>query len=109
MEEGRAPFKCRAGSRYLYVDEDSIVRWCSQQRDAFGIPLADFTHDHLREQFHTRKPCADHCTVGCARTCSAYDGWRPQTLAATPAVARADAPEIPADRLRRRGVPVPGA
>jgi hypothetical protein len=30
MATGAAPFKCRAGSRYLYVDEFGMVRWCSQ-------------------------------------------------------------------------------
>src|SRR5262245_59011542 len=30
IETGQAPFKCRAGSRYLYVDEFGVVRWCSQ-------------------------------------------------------------------------------
>jgi MoaA/NifB/PqqE/SkfB family radical SAM enzyme len=32
LETGSAPFKCRAGSRYLYVDEFGMVRWCSQTR-----------------------------------------------------------------------------
>ena len=31
---------CRAGSRYLYVCEDGLVHWCSQQRGTPGIPLA---------------------------------------------------------------------
>lgn len=75
-----APFKCRAGSRYLYVDEFGIVRWCSQQRERFGIPLADYTEADLRRQFHTRKGCEAYCTVGCARTNSAWDEWRSQSL-----------------------------
>jgi MoaA/NifB/PqqE/SkfB family radical SAM enzyme len=79
-----APFKCRAGSRYLYVDEFGMVRWCSQQRERFGIPLAEYTEADLRRQFHTRKGCEAHCTVGCARTNSAWDEWRPQTLEPEP-------------------------
>ena len=82
---GEAPFKCRAGARYLYVDEFGIVRWCSQQRDRFGIPLADYTGDDLARQFHTRKGCEAHCTVGCARTNSAPDEWRSQRLDLDPA------------------------
>lgn len=77
---GSAPFKCRAGSRYLYVDEDGMVRWCSQQRTAWGIPLEQYDFDELKRQFHTPKSCSPSCTVGCVRTCSAYDGWRPQRL-----------------------------
>lgn len=78
IEEGSAPFKCRAGSRYLYIDEFGIVHWCSQQWDAFQKPLADYTFEDLREQFHTPKSCNAHCTVGCVRTDSALDEWRPQ-------------------------------
>jgi MoaA/NifB/PqqE/SkfB family radical SAM enzyme len=82
MDEHRAPFKCRAGSRYLYVDEHGMVRWCSQQREAWGKPLLEYTRADLREQFFTRKDCNDHCTVGCVRTCSHPDEWRAQPLAA---------------------------
>jgi MoaA/NifB/PqqE/SkfB family radical SAM enzyme len=81
IEEGVAPFRCRAGSRYLYIDEFGIVRWCSQQRETFGIPLDDYTHDDLRRQFYTHKECAPQCTVGCVRTCSSIDGFRKQDLA----------------------------
>lgn len=75
-----APFKCRAGSRYLYVDEFGVVRWCSQQRARFGIPLAAYTAADLARQFHTRKGCEAHCTVGCARTNSGLDEWRSQGI-----------------------------
>jgi len=36
VRDGTAPFKCRAGSRYLYVDEDGKVSWCSQTRAAWS-------------------------------------------------------------------------
>lgn len=78
VRTGSAPFKCRAGSRYLYIDEEGIVTWCSQTRDAFRKPLMDYTEDDLREQFHTYKSCQDRCTLGCVRSSSVYDGWRPQ-------------------------------
>jgi MoaA/NifB/PqqE/SkfB family radical SAM enzyme len=84
MHENRAPFKCRAGSRYLYVDEQGTVRWCSQQRQSWGKPLLDYTRDDLKQQFFTRKDCNDHCTVGCVRTCSHPDEWRGQHLEAPP-------------------------
>ncbi len=85
-----APFKCRSGSRYLYVDEHGMVRWCSQTFEGFGIPLEKYTYADLRRQFNTVKSCADHCTVGCARTCSRLDEWRPQALAPDPAHALAE-------------------
>jgi hypothetical protein len=70
------------------------VRWCSQQRDAFGVPLDDYGPSELRRQFHTRKACSDQCTVGCVRTCSAYDGWRSQNLEPDPAQAVAAVPLV---------------
>lgn len=73
-----APFKCRAGARYLYVDEYGLVHWCSQKKSLFAKPLLDYTSADLAAQFHTPKPCTDYCTVGCVRSTSAYDEWRRQ-------------------------------
>jgi MoaA/NifB/PqqE/SkfB family radical SAM enzyme len=81
LERGRAPFKCRSGSRYLYVDEHGQVAWCSQTRERFGAELATYGAAELRAQFAVQKPCSASCTVGCARTASAFDGWRPQRRA----------------------------
>jgi MoaA/NifB/PqqE/SkfB family radical SAM enzyme len=89
IDVGTAPFRCRAGARYLYVDEFGKVHWCSQTRDAFSKDLLDYTADDLALQFRTVKSCADQCTVGCARSASAYDGWRAQPLPVLPAPAMA--------------------
>jgi MoaA/NifB/PqqE/SkfB family radical SAM enzyme len=78
LRDGAAPFKCRAGSRYLYVDEHGDVYWCSQTRDQFRKPLLDYGYEDLKRQFHTYKGCAPTCTVGCVRTQSKADEWRPQ-------------------------------
>ena len=78
LQTGKAPFKCRAGSRYLYVDELGDVHWCSQMREAFKKPLLEYTEQDLKQQFYTHKSCADACTIGCVRTQSAYDEWRGQ-------------------------------
>ena len=81
LSEGKpAPFKCRSGSRYIYVDEYGIARWCSQTFDAFGIPLKDYTRADLKRQFYTYKSCSDRCTLGCSRTTSKADEWRAQGL-----------------------------
>ncbi len=72
-----APFKCRAGARYLYVDEFGMVSWCSQQRQDFAKPLLTYRAADLREQFHVVKDCNRYCTIGCVRTASALDEWRP--------------------------------
>jgi MoaA/NifB/PqqE/SkfB family radical SAM enzyme len=75
-----APFRCRAGARYLYVDELGDVVWCSQTRNLFRKALLQYGPADLAEQFHTRKPCSETCTVGCVRNDSKLDEWRSQDL-----------------------------
>jgi MoaA/NifB/PqqE/SkfB family radical SAM enzyme len=75
---GSAPFKCRAGSRYLYVDEFGKVNWCSQTRSVWSKDLMDYTYNDLREQFYQYKSCHATCTLGCARSTSQLDNWRGQ-------------------------------
>lgn len=73
-----AYFKCRAGSRYLYIDEFGIVHQCSQTMQEYGKSLTEFSVDDLKKNFYTPHHCADRCTIGCARTNSTLDGWRQQ-------------------------------
>jgi MoaA/NifB/PqqE/SkfB family radical SAM enzyme len=67
---------CRAGSRYLYVCEDGLVHYCSQQRGYPGVPLAEYTHDHLRVEHGTVKSCAPYCTIGCVHRVAMIDDLR---------------------------------
>jgi MoaA/NifB/PqqE/SkfB family radical SAM enzyme len=79
-------WRCRAGSRYLYVCEDGLVHYCSQQRGHPGIPLAQYTAEQRRREFLTKKGCAPRCTVSCVHQISAMDYWRaPQTIESDPA------------------------
>lgn len=78
VRDGAAPFKCRAGSRYLYIDEFGNVNWCSQTRAVWSKPLTNYTQEDLREQFFTYKSCNETCTLGCARSASQLDNWRLQ-------------------------------
>lgn len=78
VRDGASPFKCRAGSRYLYVDEFGKVNWCSQTRAVWSKPLLDYGPDDLREQFYQYKSCHATCTIGCARSASQLDNWRSQ-------------------------------
>ncbi|HYO96144.1 MAG TPA: radical SAM protein [Polyangiaceae bacterium] len=80
LRTGQAPFKCRAGSRYLYVDEFGTVHWCSQTRGVFQKPLMEYSKTDLQNQFYTPKSCSNTCTLGCVRTQSAFDEWRSQPL-----------------------------
>jgi len=78
IKNGSAPFKCRAGSRYLYVDEGGVVSWCSQTRHVFRKNLMDYEYEDLKREFFTYKSCQDKCTIGCVRAASSVDNWRRQ-------------------------------
>lgn len=52
---------CRAGSRYLYICENGLVHYCSQQRGFPGIPLEQYTGEDLEREYHREKPCAPYC------------------------------------------------
>lgn len=78
LEQGTSPWKCRAGSRYLYVDELGGVSYCSQLRGQPGVPLLEYTREDLIREWHTPKGCEDRCTIGCVRRASATDEWRSQ-------------------------------
>ena len=72
-------WRCRAGSRYIYVCEDGLVHYCSQQRGFPGVKLADYTREDLRREFFTQKGCAPFCTVSCVQQVAVLDNWRSGT------------------------------
>ena len=73
-------WRCRAGARYLYVCENGLVHYCSQQRGMPGIPLEKYSLEHIRREFNAPKSCAPYCTIGCVHRVSFMDFWRkPQT------------------------------
>jgi MoaA/NifB/PqqE/SkfB family radical SAM enzyme len=75
-------WRCRAGARYLYICEDGLVHYCSQQRGSPGTPLERYTVEDVRREFLTPKSCAPYCTVGCVHRVSTMDFWRkPQIVA----------------------------
>jgi MoaA/NifB/PqqE/SkfB family radical SAM enzyme len=74
-------WRCRAGARYLYVCEDGLVHYCSQQRGYPAIPLEKYTREDIRREYLTRKGCAPYCTISCVHQVSIIDRWRdPQTI-----------------------------
>lgn len=73
-------WRCRAGSRYLYICENGLVHYCSQQRGYPAILLAEYTRAHLEHEYCTRKTCAPQCTISCVQQVAMMDNWRnPQT------------------------------
>ncbi len=87
-------WRCRAGARYLYICEDGLVHYCSQQRGYPGVPLATYTRDDMRREYLTEKDCAPHCTVSCVHQVSVFDGWRAPQHPAPPTPAATSAREL---------------
>jgi hypothetical protein len=65
----------------LYVCEDGLVHYCSQQRGYPGVPLLEYTTEDVKREYLTKKDCAPMCTISCVHMTSLMDFWRsPQTL-----------------------------
>jgi MoaA/NifB/PqqE/SkfB family radical SAM enzyme len=74
-------WKCRAGSRYMYICEEGLVHYCSQQRGYPGKPLDEYTVEDIRREYLTEKSCAPYCTVSCVHQVATFDFFRgKQTL-----------------------------
>ncbi len=69
-------WRCRAGSRYLYVCEDGLVHYCSQQRGFPAKPLEDYTVGDIRREYISQKSCAPFCTISCVHQISYFDFFR---------------------------------
>jgi hypothetical protein len=85
-------WQCRAGSRYLYVCEDGLVHWCSQQRGYPGIPLEDYGPANLAREYATTKPCAPFCTVSCVHRVALVDALRDRPLDVLDQLTASDVP-----------------
>jgi MoaA/NifB/PqqE/SkfB family radical SAM enzyme len=87
---------CRAGSRYLYVCEDGLVHYCSQQRGYPGIPLEQYGPEHLAREYESVKTCAPLCTIGCVHRVAMIDEVRerPQEAVARFFPAREETPPV---------------
>jgi MoaA/NifB/PqqE/SkfB family radical SAM enzyme len=87
-------WRCRAGARYLYICEDGLVHYCSQQRGYPAIPLEKYTIEDIRREYLTEKPCAPHCTVSCVHQVSIFDAWRAPQKPAPAAAPESRASEL---------------
>jgi MoaA/NifB/PqqE/SkfB family radical SAM enzyme len=77
-------WRCRAGARYLYIDELGLVHYCSQQRGYPGVPLGTYTVEDVKRELITPKSCAPFCTIGCVHRVSTMDFWRKPQREAKP-------------------------
>jgi MoaA/NifB/PqqE/SkfB family radical SAM enzyme len=75
---------CPAGGRFLYICEDGLVHYCSQQRGKPGIPLEQYGRDDVVREAAVKKGCAPFCTISCVHQTAMLDSFRTrptQTLA----------------------------
>jgi MoaA/NifB/PqqE/SkfB family radical SAM enzyme len=67
---------CPAGGRFLYICEDGLVHYCSQQRGRPGIPLERYTREDLDRETAREKPCSPYCTISCVHQTAMLDAFR---------------------------------
>lgn len=94
-------WQCGAGGRYLYICEDGLVHWCSQQRGHPAIPLAEYTTDDVRRESTSAKSCAPLCTVSCVHRVALLDRIRTQPIEALDEIMRASGRGAVSVRLLR--------
>jgi MoaA/NifB/PqqE/SkfB family radical SAM enzyme len=88
-------WRCRAGARYLYICENGLVHYCSQQRGFPGTPLSQYQTADVEREFLTQKTCAPNCTISCVHQVSYIDHWRaPQTSEISPGMPQGQTPEL---------------
>ena len=120
LAEGRTnDWHCAAGSRYLYICEDGLVHWCSQQRGYPGIPLERYGPDDLAARVSRnqelcavlhRRLCAPCCAARRAasrsgdRACTVVCRWRWAACAGS-CTAMGVCHQPPSSSLPRRDVP----
>jgi MoaA/NifB/PqqE/SkfB family radical SAM enzyme len=93
-------WRCRAGSRYLYICENGLVHYCSQQQGFPGVPLAAYTTADVKREFLTAKSCSPNCTISCVHRISYIDHWRaPQTSLIKLAIGESKPPEVNQPKL----------
>lgn len=85
---------CRAGSRYLYVCEDGLAHWCSQQRGYPAIPLERYSVADLERENQSAKSCAPFCTVSCVHRVALLDALRERPLETIEQLGRGDQPPV---------------
>ena len=90
-------WRCRSGSRYLYICEDGLVHWCSQQRGYPGTSLEDYTMEDFAREYKTEKWCAPTCTIQCVHQVGILDNWRDPQM--TPVQIRREQKQKEKDRV----------
>ena len=80
LEGERPKWQCRAGSRFLYVDEFGNVQFCSAQRGRLNKPIVEYTQRDIRAYGRTYKGCEEGCALLCVYRDSVLDNRPMHTL-----------------------------
>ncbi|MFQ5798931.1 MAG: radical SAM protein [Bacteroidota bacterium] len=73
LQDQNPDWKCRAGARYLYVDEFGNVQFCASQRGRLNKPVTQYLYEDIREHSRTYKGCEQGCSVLCVYRDSQLD------------------------------------
>ena len=73
LQGQRPAWKCRAGARYLYVDEYGKAQFCSAQRGRPDKPVLQYTKQDIRLHSDTYKGCEAGCSIFCVYRASQVD------------------------------------
>jgi hypothetical protein len=69
----RPVWQCRAGARYLYVDEFGNTQFCSAQLGRLNKPIMGYTREDIRRHSTTYKGCEVGCSLFCVYRSSQVD------------------------------------
>jgi MoaA/NifB/PqqE/SkfB family radical SAM enzyme len=73
LQGERPEWQCRAGARFLYVDEFGNVQFCSAQRGRLAKPVTEYRVEDIRAHSKTRKGCESGCSMLCVYRDSQLD------------------------------------
>src|SRR5262249_13804405 len=68
-------WRCRAGGRYLYICEDGLVHYCSQQGGYPAVPMGQYTLEDISRECDTKKSCARLCRIACGHGVAGLVCW----------------------------------
>lgn len=110
--DGYRDWKCRSGARYFWVCEQGLVHFCESSFGSPGIPIAQYTTEHILSAFNQFKTCSKTCAVAYAHQGSRLDAWRPQNDHSKVVVKRSwreqmIRTDVPSVGLRRAAPPSP--
>lgn len=85
----RPDWHCRAGRRFLYVDEHGMVNYCSAQMGRVGKPVTQYGPLDLAAHGALKKGCEKGCSILCTYRDSLLDNQPVQTVSTMLRAARA--------------------